>query len=64
MSIEEVQSKLDLARQNRDYYRRLAARPEQSNRAALAAQMLARSYGAAASLYEKALNYEQDKQAP
>jgi hypothetical protein len=64
MSIEEVKLKLFLARQNRDRYRRIAADPKMSHRAALAAQQLARSYQAAVALGEKALQYEQEKQRP
>jgi hypothetical protein len=63
MSIEEVQRKLDLAQQNADYYRKLAALPSLSHRAALAAHNRVRSHLAAASLYRKALAHEHEKAA-
>jgi hypothetical protein len=61
MSIEQVWRKLALAQANLDRYRKIAADPKVSHRAALAAQQLARSYQAAVALGEKALQYEQEK---
>lgn len=58
MSIEEVRAKLQLAEQNAEHFRALAANPNLSFRAALAAHNRYRSKRAAAILYRKALDYE------
>lgn len=63
MSIEEVQRKLVLAEHNAERYRKLAALPTLSLRAAFAAHQLARSYAAAVKLYRKALTYERIREA-
>ena len=63
MSIAEVQQKLALAEHNAAHYRKLAALPSMSFRAAYAADQLARSYAAAAKLYGKALTYERIREA-
>jgi hypothetical protein len=55
MSIEEVRRILKRAEQKAERYRKLAALPSLSHRAAIAAHNRARSHQAAASLYRKAL---------
>ena len=59
-----MQQKLALAQENLEHYRRLAAHPKLSLRAALAARNSERSWQAAVTLAEKALRHEQSKQAP
>ena len=49
-----LDQKLQLAQQSRDQYAELANNPELTLPAALAARNLARSYGAATQLYQKA----------
>ena len=58
-----VAEKLTLARENLEHWRKLAADPKLSPRAALAARNHARSQQAAVALYEKAHAYESEKKA-
>ena len=58
-----LQQKLQYAEQQRDKYSRVAASPDLSPPAALAARQLVRSYQAAVTLCEKAQAYESQKKA-
>jgi len=52
------------ARTQRDKYNRIATAPSLSPEAAVAARNLARSYAAAVTLYEKAVEYERQVNDP